>query len=251
MALSLLSAIQGAFQGPAPIQGRVTATSRATVPRALDVVVAPDAKPPAAKEELPDYMKSKRNLYPRKCDVMDEIENFVQEQIDGGLLLNPEKAWQPSDFLPDSQKPTDEWFDEVREMRKVAADLPDELLLVLIGDMITEEALPTYLTLLNTLEGTDDPTGRRGHGVGSLVAAVDLRGEPARRPAQPVPVPHRAGGHARDRADHHAPDLVGLRSRHALRPLPGLHLHLLPGVPPTPAARNPAPNPPPRPKPAP
>jgi len=36
---------------------------------------------------------------------------------------------------------------------------PDELLLVLIGDMITEEALPTYLTLLNTLEGTDDPTG--------------------------------------------------------------------------------------------
>jgi len=30
---------------------------------------------------------------------------------------------------------------------------------VLIGDMVTEEALPTYLTLLNTLEGTDDPTG--------------------------------------------------------------------------------------------
>jgi len=159
MAAYILAAIQAAFQGPAPIQGRVTATSRANVPRALDVVVAPDAKAPAAKEELPDYMKSNRNLYPRKCDVMDEIENFVQEQIDGGLLLNSEKAWQPSDFLPDSQKPTDEWFDEVREMRKVAADLPDELLLVLIGDMITEEALPTYLTLLNTLEGTDDPTG--------------------------------------------------------------------------------------------
>jgi len=159
MAAYILAAIQGAFQGPAPIQGRVTATSRANVPRALDVVVAPDAKAPAAKEELPDFMKSKRNLYPRKCDVMDEIENFVQEQIDGGLLLNSEKAWQPSDFLPDSQKPTDEWFDEVREMRKVAADLPDELLLVLIGDMITEEALPTYLSLLNTLEGTDDPTG--------------------------------------------------------------------------------------------
>ena len=159
MAAYILAAIQGAFQGPSPIQGRVPSTSRASVPLALDVVVAPDAKPPAAKEELPDYMKSKRNLYPRKCDVMDEIENFVQEQIDGGLLLNPEKAWQPSDFLPDSQKPTEEWFDEVREMRKVSADLPDELLLVLIGDMITEEALPTYLTLLNTLEGTDDPTG--------------------------------------------------------------------------------------------
>ena len=38
-------------------------------------------------------MKSKRNMYPRKCDVMDEIESFVQEQIDAGLLLNQEKAW--------------------------------------------------------------------------------------------------------------------------------------------------------------
>ena len=156
--LSLFGAWQGAFQGPAPIQGRVT-TSRASVPRALDVVVAPDSKAPKAKDEVPDYMKSKRNLYPRKCDVMDQIEYFVQEQIDGGLLLDAEKAWQPTDFLPDSQKPTEEWFDEVREMRKVADELPDELLLVLIGDMITEEALPTYLTLLNTLEGTDDPTG--------------------------------------------------------------------------------------------
>ena len=37
--------------------------------------------------------------------------------------------------------------------------MPPEVLLVLVGDMVTEEALPTYLTLLNTLEGTDDPTG--------------------------------------------------------------------------------------------
>jgi len=33
------------------------------------------------------------------------------------------------------------------------------LLVVLIGDMVTEEALPTYQTLLNTFEGCDDPTG--------------------------------------------------------------------------------------------
>merc|ERR1719198_28566 len=104
-------------------------------------------------------MKSKRNLYPRKCDVMDEIEDFVQEQIDGGLLLNQEKAWQPHDFLPDSEGPTEQWIDEVRELRERAAEIPDDLLLVLIGDTVTEEALPTYLTLLNTLEGTDDPTG--------------------------------------------------------------------------------------------
>ena len=129
----------------------------------LDIVVEGD-KPRGrsesyVKEELPDYMKSKRRMYPRKCDIMDEIEYFVQEKIDQGLLLNKEKAWQPSDFLPDSQKPTEEWIDEVREIREAHADVPDEILLVLIGDMVTEEALPTYLTLLNTLEGTDDPTG--------------------------------------------------------------------------------------------
>jgi len=130
---------------------------------ALDVVISKGAETESTqgfvKEEVPEYMKSKRNMYPRKCDVMDEIESFVQEQIDAGLLLNQEKAWQPHDFLPDSEKPTEEWIDEVRELRERAAGVSDEIMLVLIGDMITEEALPTYLTLLNTLEGTDDPTG--------------------------------------------------------------------------------------------
>jgi acyl-[acyl-carrier-protein] desaturase len=44
-------------------------------------------------------------------------------------------------------------------MRKQAATIPDDILVVLIGDMVTEEALPTYQTLLNTFEGCDDPTG--------------------------------------------------------------------------------------------
>jgi len=145
------------------------APQRASTPQCLDVVVPSVAKkareeglrkvPRGEKDERPEYMKSKCNMYPRKVDVMNQIEGFVQEQIDAGLLLDQDKAWQPHDFLPDSEKPTEEWFDEVREFRKMAEDLPDDLLLVLIGDMITEEALPTYLTLLNTLEGIDDPTG--------------------------------------------------------------------------------------------
>lgn len=44
-------------------------------------------------------------------------------------------------------------------MREMAAGIPDDVLVVLIGDMVTEEALPTYQTLLNTFEGCDDPTG--------------------------------------------------------------------------------------------
>ena len=45
------------------------------------------------------------------------------------------------------------------EIRKRAANIPDDLFVVLVGDMITEEALPTYMNMLNTLEGTADLTG--------------------------------------------------------------------------------------------
>merc|ERR1719155_95612 len=140
---------------------RVSGSTRMLDRRAFDVVVQPDApdKPNMGQEQLPEHMKSKRRMYPRKCDVMDQIEYFVQEKIDDGLLLNKEKAWQPADFLPDPQSPTDQFFDEIRDLREAHAEVPDDILLVLIGDMVTEEALPTYLTLLNTLEGTDDPTG--------------------------------------------------------------------------------------------
>lgn len=124
---------------------------RASRPLCLDVVVPPVTEkkpeeglrksPRGLPDDVPEYMKSKRNMYPRKCDVMDEIEDFVQKQIDDGLLLNQDKAWQPHDFLPDSEKPTEEWIDEVREFRKMAADLPDDLLLVLIGDMVSIQLL--------------------------------------------------------------------------------------------------------------
>jgi acyl-[acyl-carrier-protein] desaturase len=73
------------------------------------------------------------------------------------LLETGEKAWQPQDYIPDLTKDT--WYDEVKEFREMAAQVPDDLLVVLIGDMVTEEALPTYQTLLNTFEGCDDPTG--------------------------------------------------------------------------------------------
>lgn len=77
--------------------------------------------------------------------------------VDKILLETGEKSWQPQDYLPDMSKDT--WYDEIKELREMAAYVPDDLLVVLIGDMVTEEALPTYQTLLNTFEGCDDPTG--------------------------------------------------------------------------------------------
>ena len=49
------------------------------------------------------------------------------------------------------------------EIRKRAANIPDDLFVVLVGDMITEEALPTYMNMLNTLEGTKDNSGADAH----------------------------------------------------------------------------------------
>ena len=73
------------------------------------------------------------------------------------LLETGAPSWQPQDYLPDLVQ--DDWEESIRELRGNAAELPDELMVVLIGDMVTEEALPTYQTLLNTFEGCDDPTG--------------------------------------------------------------------------------------------
>ncbi|GFP95611.1 acyl-[acyl-carrier-protein] desaturase chloroplastic [Phtheirospermum japonicum] len=54
------------------------------------------------------------------------------------------------------------WADKnilVKELRERAKELPDDYFVVLIGDMITEEALPTYQTMLNTFDGVRDETG--------------------------------------------------------------------------------------------
>ncbi len=89
-------------------------------------------------------------------EVLESIEPWVGENL-GSLLKPVEESWQPSDFLPDSAK--EEWIGEVAELRKRAEGLPDDLLVVLVGDMVTEEALPTYQTWFNRLSGLADQTG--------------------------------------------------------------------------------------------
>ena len=47
---------------------------------------------------------------------------------------------------------------QLAELRKRAASLPDAYFVTLVGDMITEEALPTYMAMLNTFDGVRDET---------------------------------------------------------------------------------------------
>lgn len=87
-------------------------------------------------------------------DVIRAIEAAVEQNLQ--LLRPVETAWQPTDYLPDLAG--EQWHDQIASLRQAALAIPDELLVVLVGDMVTEEALPSYSMALNQLvqdrEGT-------------------------------------------------------------------------------------------------
>lgn len=85
-----------------------------------------------------------------------EVMRFVGEQINTSLaeFLKPiETNWQPADLLPDSTQ--ENFLDEVRQLREAARELTYDYVAVLIGDTITEEALPTYESWLMDMEGVN------------------------------------------------------------------------------------------------
>lgn len=86
-----------------------------------------------------------------------EVMQFLEEKIDTFVdqyLIPVEKIWQPSDFLPNSEG--DNFFEEVKELRELAKDLPYDFWVAMVGDTITEEALPTYESWLMDVEGVDN-----------------------------------------------------------------------------------------------
>lgn len=85
-------------------------------------------------------------------EVMQTLAKSMDEFV--ATYLKPiEKNWQPSDLLPDSRELG--FLEEVKEMQALAMDMDYDLFAVLIGDTVTEEALPTYESWLMTLEGID------------------------------------------------------------------------------------------------
>nr|XP_023877078.1 stearoyl-[acyl-carrier-protein] 9-desaturase 6, chloroplastic [Quercus suber]POE80318.1 stearoyl-[acyl-carrier-protein] 9-desaturase 6, chloroplastic [Quercus suber] len=97
-------------------------------------------------------------LPPEKAEVFKSLENWATKSV-LPLLKPVEQCWQPQNFLPDPALPFEEFKDQVRALRDRTAELPDEYFVVLVGDMITEEALPTYQTMINTLDGVRDESG--------------------------------------------------------------------------------------------
>ncbi|MEE9408351.1 MAG: acyl-ACP desaturase [Polaribacter sp.] len=83
-------------------------------------------------------------------EVMQTLEKNIDSFVEK-FLIPAEKIWQPTDFLPNSQKDT--FISEVEEIRELSKELDDDFWVVLVGDTITEEALPTYESWLLNLDG--------------------------------------------------------------------------------------------------
>jgi acyl-[acyl-carrier-protein] desaturase len=84
-------------------------------------------------------------------ELLLSLQNVVEQNL--GLLKPIDTAWQPSDFLPNLTRA--DWQADLVQFRETAQQLRDELLVVLVGDMVTEEALPNYAISLNLIAGDE------------------------------------------------------------------------------------------------
>ena len=111
-------------------------------------------KPYAPPREV--HLQVMHSLPAQKQEIFDSLQSWARDNL-LNLLKPVEKSWQPQDFLPDPS--SEGFYDEVKELRERAKEIPDDYFVCLVGDMVTEEALPTYQTMLNTLDGVRDETG--------------------------------------------------------------------------------------------
>ncbi|WP_019987649.1 acyl-ACP desaturase [Rudanella lutea] len=85
-----------------------------------------------------------------------DVMRFVGEKMDSFLeeYLKPiDTNWQPADLLPDATRET--FFDEVKQLQESTRELSYDYMAVLVGDTITEEALPTYESWLVDMIGVE------------------------------------------------------------------------------------------------
>ena len=68
------------------------------------------------------------------------LQGFVADNL--SLLAPVADAWQPTDYLPDLSE--EDWAEQLTRFRESALEVSDDLLVVLVGNMVTEEALPNY-----------------------------------------------------------------------------------------------------------
>ena len=94
-----------------------------------------------------------------RLEVMKNLEKEVKSYME--KFLTPiEKIWQPSDFLPDTT--SDDFKHQLDELQTLAHEMDYDLFVTLIGDCITEEALPSYESWLMGVDGVDQEQNEIG-----------------------------------------------------------------------------------------
>src|SRR4051812_41163090 len=88
-----------------------------------------------------------------KVEVMNHLDKEIVDAIPA-YLKPVEDIWQPADLLP--QADNEAFFEELKELKAKAGNLSYDLMAVLVGDTITEEALPTYESWLSMVEPIND-----------------------------------------------------------------------------------------------
>eukprot|EP00850_Spirogloea_muscicola_P019858 SM000201S05914 [mRNA] locus=s201:42792:44482:- [translate_table: standard] len=116
----------------------------------------PSVKGSSHLAPLETHKQVMHSITPDRLELVATLEPWAADTL-LPLLKPVERSWQPADYLPDPA--SESFLDDVADLRERARELPDDYLVCLVGDMVTEEALPTYQTMLNTLDGTRDETG--------------------------------------------------------------------------------------------
>lgn len=91
-----------------------------------------------------------------QVELLRSLKDVVEQNL--ALLLPLEDAWQPTDYLPNLAK--EDWQEQLTSFRESAEVLTDEVLVVLVGDMVTEEALPNYAISLNLIAQDEQGTSQ-------------------------------------------------------------------------------------------
>ncbi|XP_055830520.1 stearoyl-[acyl-carrier-protein] 9-desaturase 6, chloroplastic-like [Solanum dulcamara] len=124
---------------------------KTTSSRRLSPVFAGTTPPPSRHQVT-------HSMPPEKLGIFKSLESWVSKNI-LPLRKPVEKCWQPIEFLPDPSQGPNAFAEEVWALRQQALGLSDEYFVMLVGNMLTEDALPTYQTVINTWDGVRDETG--------------------------------------------------------------------------------------------
>lgn len=89
-------------------------------------------------------------------ELLRTLEPFVSSQLQ--LIPPVEKTWQPSDLLPFPAQEI-QGSDEFGALIESSKGLPWELVVILVGNTVTEEALPAYSAAFRRVEGLHDRRG--------------------------------------------------------------------------------------------